>query len=207
MVSRWVFGILLGALVAFAASGQNVSTFSIRTPGTAVSEADNAFREAVVAATEQAAESLGVVLDTSDIVIVSRDDVVVVCAGAASFGESGDGLPVGLIDIGLIYTSREVDVRFGDGEHGTLPSGFHAVRVQAAATRGAHDPGIALLELTGDPSATEASQPFELVSPVSVRTLAAGLEVDSDTGEVCLVFGWYGPQFGVELRAVLRADG
>lgn len=161
--------------------------------------ASEAFREEIASGMERAALSLGLLLDTSDLLCLCRNDITVASAGAAGFETPTDTAAVVHVDLGLVYVSRAVEVRFGDGEHGTRLPGFYAVRLTYGRSGAAHDPGIALLELVGGPGVAALAFPVELHPPAATRRLTACLDLGAKGEENRICLGWSGRQFTVEI--------
>jgi len=193
------------SLVGLHGSGQQILAVASRIPASMIAEASEALREQIIEAMDQAADSYGVELDTSDVVYLCRHDIVLACAGVAGFEDAERSASPAAVDVGLVYFSREVEVRFGDGAYGKRPPGFHAVRVTLNPSRSAHDPGITLLELAGSSDATDLRFPIELLGPTAGRMVTACLDVDAATGtsEACL--GWFGRGFSIRLCLVFGA--
>jgi len=171
-------------------------------PQMMISGASDVLRGQVAQAMEQAASSFGLVLDTSDLAYVCRDDIIVVNCGASASAGASDDVSV---DVGLIYVSREVEIRFGDGEHGKRPPGFYAVRLAFDSERGsaAHDPGVALLELVGNSTPPVPGILVEVLPPTLTRELTVCLDVEREGQEEQLCLGWFGAGFGIRLCLVL----
>jgi hypothetical protein len=166
-----------------------------------MAEADEAFREKIVDAMEQAAGSLDLVLDLSDLVYLGNDDLLVVIAGVAGFEDEASSDPVFRADIGLMYASQETEVRFGDGEVGSrLPTGFHAVRVEVNQARNAHDPGVTILEAVASSEMPAIALPITLLPPSARRTLTACQAISESGDAEVLVLGWHGRKFSVEVE-------
>jgi hypothetical protein len=196
--------LLLGALqVAAVGSGQDVAGFAVWTPSSAIERAEETAREEIAGAMQQAAASLGLTLDASDLVYLSCGDLVLVVAGAEGFGETGSAIRPTVTDVGVIYTSRDANIRFGDGEHGRLPSGFHAIRVEADAGERVHDPGITILEISTG-SEDVLAIPVALLAPGAERAFALTLEPGEAGAETEASITWCGELFGVELRLVFE---
>jgi len=170
-----------------------------------IDSAARAFRERIASEMERVALDFGLLLDTGDLLCLCRDDLLVASAGAAGFENPTDSAAVARIQLGLIYLSRTVEIRFGDGEHGTRPPGFYAVGLTYGRSGSAHDPGIALLELIGGPAVAVLAIPVEIYPPAATRRLTACLDQSStgDADRICL--GWSGRQFTVELCAIARS--
>lgn len=188
------------ALAGLASSGQQATLVSTRTPASLMVEASETLRGEIGKAMEQAATSMGLVLDTRDMVYVCRDDFIVASAGAVGFENAESSTPVLHADIGLIYVSREGEIRFGDGERGSrLPAGFHSVRAAYRQSTSTHDPGITLLELQGSSDPPVLEFPTELLPPASGRKLTASLELDADEAYDAVCLGWYGTRLSVRI--------
>jgi len=175
------------------------SQMASKGPASMIVPASEAFREEIASEMKRAALSLGLLVDTSDLFCLCRNDITIASAGAAGLETPTTTAAVAHVDLGLIYISRAVEIRFGDGEHGTRPPGFYAVRVTYGRSGAAHDPGIALLELEGGPGVAPLAFPVELRPPAATRRLTACLDL-GDSGEenrICL--GWSGRQFTVEI--------
>ncbi|UCF09916.1 MAG: hypothetical protein JSW65_07615 [Candidatus Bipolaricaulota bacterium] len=201
MLRKTAAGIWLVVLsLTTACLGGQTSLVAIRTPGSLIEEAEEVFRAELIEAMERAAESLGVILDTTDVVFLAHNDLLVVSAGAAGFEDAASSEPVLHADVGLIYLSQETEVRFGDGRVGSrLPAGFHAVKVAIDQTRNVHDPGVTILEMTSGGTAASVEIPTTMVDPSSERVLVVGLSLDPD-GALVARLGWFGRSFGVELE-------
>ena len=175
-----------------------------------ITGASGALRGRIAEAMEQAASSFGLVLDTTDLVYICRGDLVVVNCGVSA-GSSAVPSAEASLDVGLIYTSREVEIRFGDGVRGRRLPGFYAVRLSTAVagtgSEPEHDPGITLLEIIGDSGAPALTVPVAMLPPTSDRRLTACLDVGSDGAEDTLCLGWFGSGFGIRLCFALLPAG
>jgi hypothetical protein len=199
---------LVLALAMLGSSGQQATLVATRTPASLIVAANEALRQEIAQAMEQAATSMGLVLDTSDMVYICRDDLIVASACAAGF-EYPESLASALVaDVGLIYVSREATVRFGDGELGSrLPAGFHNVRAAYGQSTSTHDPGITLLELHSSSDTTVLEFSADLLSPASGRKLTASLELDADEAYDAVCLGWYGGRFSIRLCVTFEPAG
>jgi len=192
-------------LVGLHGSGQQTLAVASRTPASTIAEASEALRERITQAMEQAAGSYGLELDTSDIVYLCRHDIVLACAGVAGFEDAARSASLAAVDVGLVYFSREVEVRFGDGAYGTRPPGLYAVRVALNPSRSTHDLGITLLELAGSAGSTGLTLPAELLEPTAQRIVTACLDVDAEEGRGTACLGWFGRGFSIRLCVVFGA--
>jgi hypothetical protein len=173
-------------------------------PQLIIAEANEVLRKQIGQAMEQAARSLGLTLNTSDLVYICRDDLIIVNTGVAGFEDAESSTRVSQVDVGLIYFSREVDVRFGDGKIGSRLPGFYAVRATMNPSRSTHDPGITLLELLGSSNTTTLTFPITLLPPAAERKLTASLDLDADEGESVACFGWSGPRFTIKVCVAFK---
>jgi hypothetical protein len=173
-------------------------------PQLMIAEANEVLRQQIGQAMDQAALSLGLTLNTSDLVYICRDDLIMVAAGVAGFEDAENSTGVSQVDVGLIYFSREGGVQFGDGQHGTRLPGFYAVRATINPGRSTHDPGITLLELLGGSGTTTLTFPITLLPPATERKLTASLDLDADEGESVACFGWSGPRFTIKVCVTFK---
>ncbi|MFC2083300.1 hypothetical protein ACFLSG_04600 [Candidatus Bipolaricaulota bacterium] len=217
MLRKAATGILVVA-ISFMGCAFQSSLVSVRAPGSMIADANETLRLEVGQAMEQAADSLGYALDTRDLVMICRDDVILVNCGIAEFENVVSSTGLLQVDLGLIYVSREAEVRFGDGEHGKIPPGFYAVQATIGRSSAAHDPGITLLELFSSSGNSILEFPVTAQPPSEVRRLTVSLGVNtlsavlsaqsSSTGQTedaaCL--GWYGPELGCEMCLVFRPE-
>ncbi len=218
MFRKVVTGVLVAAasVVVWAHQPGFVAT---RLPSSVIADANEALRLQLGQVMDQMARSLGLTLDTRDLVYICRDDLIMVNSGVAGFEDAESSTGVLQIDVGLIYLSREATVRFGDGKLGArLPAGFHVVRVSVDRSRPVQDPGITILEMAESSGRSVLSFTVAALPPSEERRLTASLLVGPSAAEssapsgaeseiediVCL--GWYGPQFGCEMCAVLGQE-
>lgn len=202
MLRNVVTGVLfvILPLVGLVGAGQQATVVAVRTPASMIAEANEALRQQIGQAMEQAARSFGLTLNTSDLVYICRDDIIIVSAGVAGFEDAKSSTPMLRADVGLIYLSREVEVRFGDGVRGSrLPSGFYAVRATVDQTRNPHDPGITLLELCDSSGTTISEFQTTLLPAATGRTLTASLDLDTDEAEGTACFGWSDRRFTIKI--------
>jgi hypothetical protein len=198
-VAIGVFFVIL-SLAGLVSSGEQATIVAIRTPASLIAEASEALRQQIGQAMEQAARSLDLVLNTADLVYICRDDIIVVSAGVAGFEDVESSTPVLRTDVGLIYLSREVEVRFGDGVRGSrLPSGFYAVRVTVDQSRSESDPGITLIELLDGAGTAILEFPTTLLPAATGRELTASLALDTDEREGVACLDWYGRRFTIRI--------
>jgi len=84
---------LLLAVAVLGSTGQRATQFAASTPASRIAEATEAAYEEVHGAMEEAAASMGLALDTSDLVFLCRGALVVASAGAAGSGTRTAKLP------------------------------------------------------------------------------------------------------------------
>jgi len=187
-----IVSIVVLSIVALPSLGQQAALVAVPLPDAVMAAASEVLREEVAVAMEQAARSFGLVLDTGDLVYACRDDFVVASAGAAGFEDADSSVAGSSTALGLVYFSREVEVRFGDGVRGKRPAGFYAVRVSTEQSSRAHDPGITLLELVGIADTEIVTLPTELLAATPERRLTLCMRHDLTEGEDTVCFGWFG---------------
>ena len=197
---RVAAGVVLIAVAVLCGTGRQATQFAASTPASRITGATEAAYEEVRGAMEEAASSMGLALDTSDLIFLCRGELVAASAGAAGFGGSGRAtgpLPGELL--GLIYVSQDTEIRFGDGQVGTRPPGFHAVRVTPEAERNVHDPGITILEVFASTEDVGTALPVELLPGGAERAIGVCLEVDPGGAQDVVCFSWIAPAYGVRL--------
>jgi len=206
---RVAAGGVLIAVAVLCGAGRQATQFAASTPASRIAEAKEAAYEEVRGAMEEAAASMGLALDTSDLVFLCRGELVAAAAGAARFGAPSRALgPLPGDLLGLIYVSKESELRFGDGQLGTRPPGFHAVRVAPDAERNVHDPGITILEVFASTEDVGTALPVELLPGGAERAIGVCLEVDPGGAQDVVCFSWIGPAFGVRLCVeIVAMDG
>jgi len=206
---RVAAGVVLIAVAVLCGTGRQATQFAASTPASRITGATEAAYEEVRGAMEEAASSMGLALDTSDLIFLCRGELVAASAGAAGFGGSGRAtgpLPGELL--GLIYVSQDTEIRFGDGQLGTRPPGFLAVRVAPEAERNVHDPGITILEVFASTEDVGTALPVELLPGGAERAIGVCLDGDADGTHGVLCFSWAGPAFGVRLcLEIVSGDG
>jgi len=206
MLRRVAAGMMV---VAFSVIGCAYQTtmVSVQVPASVIVDANEVLRLEICSVLEHRARSQNLTLDTSDLLYICRDDFIMISAGVAGFEDVEGSTGVIAVDVGMIYFSREVQVRFGDGKLGTrLPTGFYTVRAVVSQSSTAHDPGITLLEIFDSSGHGMIEYQATTLPPSDERTLTASLDVRSTSGEgthdvACL--GWVTQQFSCEMCVVI----
>ena len=183
----------IGVLLPLTAFSQIRATVAL-TPETQIAQADAALRAALASAMEAVARRFGMAIDASDMIYVSRDDVIIANAGEASFHlpARSSSSAVQVVELGLIYLSEEGEVRFGDGVRGRIPAGFHAMRVRISSA-------TTMMEAYDEAGRIVARLPVALGPPTTARKLTASLEVDVENQEATGCVDWHGKKFSAEL--------
>ena len=217
MVRKVVAGALVAAISVIVFAHQP-GFVTARLPRSVIADANEALRLQLSQVMDVTARSMGLTLDTTDLVYICRDDLIMVNGGIAGFEAAESSTGALQVDVALIYLSREATVRFGDGKLGSrLPAGFHVVRATVDRSRAVHDPGVTILEITEISGSSALAFTVATLPTSDERRLTASLAVEPSATESSMLssggrvedvacVGWYGPQFGCEMCAVLEQE-